>query len=136
MAGHFCTGAPFEEYAKFPAFPNPHIRSNVFLLSRDMLLSNAPRGTPDKLEAFKFESGTESVTNRILQSGHRALVAGADGRSLDVKDWPQSGTFRLGDQSNLLADDNQTRSFDEVNRHQKAWYGEMTWGLRRAHLDI
>ena len=37
---------------------------------------------------------------------------GADGAAFEVSEWPRSGTFRLGDQHNVLIRDNRVDEFD------------------------
>ena len=56
------------------------------------------------------------------------MVVGKDGQSYDIDQWRKSGTFRLGDQDNLLVKDNQTRAYDEMNAASKRAYAVMTWG--------
>jgi hypothetical protein len=123
-------GGPVEFYARFPKFPNPHIRTNAFMLSRHLFLDLCPRHMVSKSETFEFESGRFGLTRRLLQRGLRAKIVGDDGNGYEIEDWPKSNTFRLGGQSNLLVADNQTRSFDIMTEHERQAHVEMTWGVR------
>jgi hypothetical protein len=112
----------------FPHFPNPHIRSNGFALRRDLFGSIAAEVGPSKEEAMHFESGENSLTVRILRRGLRAVVRGKDGGSYDVEAWPESETFRLGKQTNLVLTDNQSRNFDSMTEGTKLTHARVTWG--------
>ena len=112
----------------FPKFPNPHIRSNGFMIDRRRFLSLKGLDIKTKLEACSFESGAESMTRQILRQGMSAIVVGRSGQRFDVGDWSRSGTFRLGNQSNLLLADNQCRQFDRMTPGTKATHARMTWG--------
>ncbi len=112
----------------FPTFPNPHVRSNGFMIRRRRLLELDFRSVETKIDACLFESGREGLTSRLTRSGLKALVVGRDGVGYDLCDWSQSGTFRLGDQENLLLSDNQTRNFAAMSPGAKATHVRMTWG--------
>jgi glycosyltransferase involved in cell wall biosynthesis len=112
----------------FPSFPNPHIRSNAFGISRQLLLDFGFRLAPTKNDANRFESGADSLTRRIRASGKRAVIVGADGVGYDVEDWPKSGTFRLGHQENVLVADNQVRAFEASSAWERAAISLMSWG--------
>jgi hypothetical protein len=123
-------GGPVEFCARFPKFPNPHIRTNAFMLSRNLFLDLCPREMVAKSDTFEFESGMFGLTRRLLQRGLRAKIVGDDGIGYEIEDWPKSNTFRLGGQSNLLVADNQTRTFDIMTEHEREANVEMTWGAR------
>lgn len=116
-------------YNSFPRFPNPHVRSNGFLLRRDLLLSFGNVGRR-KRDAYEFESGREGMTARVRNSGLAALMVGADGHAYDVPQWPQSRIFRSGSQANLLIADNQTKAFMALSSEERDGYSCMTWGDR------
>src|SRR3954453_4696434 len=84
----------------FPAHPNPHLRTNGFLLSRELLLRLEGSRVFSKRAAFLFESGMNSMTNQILQRGLQVFIVGRDGKAYAPAQWPVSGTFRLGMQPN------------------------------------
>ncbi|MGE3541421.1 MAG: hypothetical protein AB7N91_28805 [Candidatus Tectimicrobiota bacterium] len=115
--------------ASFPAFPNPHVRSNAFMLDRATFC----RLTRDyivrtKFDAFAFESGQHSLTRQILARGQEVLLVGRNGRGYAPQWWPTSGTFRLGTQGNLLIADNQTRNFTALRWPEKREFVLRTWG--------
>ena len=126
-------GGPVEFYARFPEFPNPHIRTNAFMLARNLFLDLCPCKIESKNEAFEFESGSSSLTRLLQLRGLRAKIVGRDGVGYEVEDWLMSQTFRLGQQENLLVADNQTRMFNAMTSQERDAHVEMTWGA--GHLS-
>jgi glycosyltransferase involved in cell wall biosynthesis len=114
--------------SRFPPFPNPHIRSNGFMISRQRLLGVESGRLRTKFDACAFESGIDSLTSQIRRKGLRAVVVGRSGQGYDVADWPRSGTFRLGNQENLILTDNQSRDFMEMAPGTRATHVRITWG--------
>lgn len=121
-------GAPELDTRVFPRFPNPHIRSNGFLVKRTRLLSLDLAKVHTKADANLFESGLESLTAQIRRAGLEAVVVGRDGTGYAVADWAQSRTFRAGDQGNLLLGDNHTRAFIGMSEGGRLAHERMTWG--------
>ncbi len=117
-----------KEFRRFPYFPNPHIRSNCFLIDRQLLLKLHFKLKPVKIDCNLFESGAESLSARLQGLGRRLLVVGDNGDAYDVQDWVKSRTFRLEDQSNLLFGDNQTRAFASLFPAEQRILRNMTWG--------
>ena len=87
-----------------------------------------------KKESYLFESGKESLTRQILNKGLKALVVNSDGDRFDVDEWPQSQTFRLGKQTGLLVQDNQTRGFEKLSSMEKELLAYMTWGTSLSYI--
>lgn len=92
-------------------WPNPHIRTNGFMIRRELLLSFGFTPPKDKVGCYAFESGPQSLTKRVLALGLKTLVVGANGVAYDIPDWPISKTFRLGNQENLLLHDRHSRMY-------------------------
>ncbi|MBV9236327.1 MAG: hypothetical protein JOZ94_10895 [Xanthobacteraceae bacterium] len=114
---------------RFPKFPNMHIRSNAFMIDRDVFATIAGQFTfTDKLDAFLFESGPNSMTRQIRSRGLEVLVVGRNGQGYPPRSWPRSDTFRQGGQANLLIGDNQTRHFDTLPLAEQRALGRWTWG--------
>jgi hypothetical protein len=118
----------FRIIGMFPKFPNPHIRSNGFMLRRDRMRLFDGMTMATKDDACFFESGPDSLTARIRRAGQAAIVVGRDGQGYEVDQWPRSATFRLGDQANLLVTDNHGRSFLEMTTENRVTHARMTWG--------
>lgn len=120
-------GGPYYFLREWRAFPNPHIRSNAFLIRADTF--RALRNyVVTKEHAYAFESGPNNMTGQIIRSGQRAVVVDRDGEVFEIDEWPKSGTFRSGNQSGLLVHDKQTRNFMRFNSCERTTLQRMTWG--------
>ena len=113
----------------FPDFPNPHLRTNAFALR----LYDARRffsgiRIRDKVQAWRFESGPDSLTRRVFSAALTCLVVGRDGRGYEPSSWIHSETFRQGLQSNLLIADNVTRAYFEMSAGDRNMAVLRTWG--------
>lgn len=113
--------------ARYPAFPNPHIRTNGFLISRDLLLQLKGMTPRSKAEAWRFENFRHNMTRQIQARGLRPLVVGKDGAGYEIDDWPRSNTYRQGDQSNLLLTDNRTQDYDEATNAERCSFWIWAW---------
>lgn len=110
----------------FARFPNPHIRSNGFIVRRtDFLRFNVE---PTKKSTYGFESGPNGLSITMLHEGKRLVLVDRNGRCLEPDQWPTSGCFRSGNQENLMIADNQTRSFDGLTQPEKDTHLLMSWG--------
>lgn len=119
----------FADFRRFPAFPNPHIRSSGFMVRRDRLLMHfEPSQIRTKLDACAFESGHESLTTLLRRAGLAAIVVANDGQGYDVPDWWRSGTFRLGNQPKLILTDNRSREFVAMPPGERSLHVRLTWG--------
>ncbi|PWU12446.1 MAG: hypothetical protein C5B49_16380 [Bdellovibrio sp.] len=117
----------------FPWFPNYHLRTNAFVISRDVALKIKVPKMKEKFDAYRFESGKNGLTAQILEMGLRPVVVGRDGIFYDKEDWWRSNTFRQPHQSNLLVADNQTEIFASACPIEKAAMSRRAW---RHHTQI
>ncbi len=116
----------------FPAFPNVHVRSNAFMLDRELFCSAfAGAVIRDKMDTYLVESGPDSLTQRVLSYDLNVLIVGRNGRGYPPRWWPTSDTFRQGAQTNLLIADNQTRNFAVASWNEKRRIVQRTWGPYR-----
>ena len=121
----------------FPAFPNPHLRTNGFMLDVALLHAiTADVAIEGRRDAFMFESGALSMTNRVLARDLRVLTVGRNGRGYDIDWWPWSDGFRQGRQTNLLVGDNQTRHFDALQRPERDLLAGQSWGVYRSRSTL
>ena len=119
---------PLYAMDRFPRFPNPHIRSNAFMMKRELLVSFNFDMDDTKLACIEFESGPNSLSAKVQNRGLQAVVVGANGNMYSVEQWPLSDTFRLGDQSNVLIADNRVREFEAFDENEKNRLRVMSWG--------
>ncbi len=119
----------------FDPFPNYHVRTNAFMMSRKVMRAVWPGAILTKRGAYLFENGKRSLTHRIQQMGLKVLVVGKNGQAYSREDWPASNTFRQGQQSNLLVADNQTRLYANADLETKAFLSRLAWGEIPNRLD-
>lgn len=112
----------------FPPFPNPHIRTNAFMIRPELLRTLDVPPVRTKAEAYRFESGRRGLTALIRKCGLEAEVVGRNGQSYSIKNWPSSGTFRSGGQSNLLVSDNRTREWASADATRREILTSAAWG--------
>jgi hypothetical protein len=113
---------------EYPPFPNPHVRTTGFIIERDVLLSLGFDGAIDKRAAYLIESGKNGIAKRLELRGLRMVVVASDGEIFEADEWPRSGTFRLGDQENLLISDNQTRAYQGAWHRLRRRLTRASWG--------
>lgn len=111
----------------YPPFPNPHLRTNGFVIARDTVLRLKLPKFVTKPDTSIFESGWGNLSRQIWKMGLKVLVVGADGQSHDVQDWASSGTFWAGNQAGLLVADKQTRLFDDASEEYKCQLNREAW---------
>jgi hypothetical protein len=121
-------GAPLHGLENYRRFPNPHIRTNGFIVRRSLLLSLGFNIADSKIACNQFESGPGGLPDRLAERGLRCVLVGADGAAFDVSEWPQSGTFRLGDQHNVLIRDNRVDEFDAFTSSNRERLIQQAWG--------
>lgn len=110
----------------FPGFPNPHVRSNGFMLRTAALMRFASLGLT-KIDCYNFEGGPAGLSATIAREGLELMVVGEHG-AYSVDDWPRSKTFRAGEQDALLIRDNQTETFSEMPPAIRELHRYFTWG--------
>ncbi|MGH2880978.1 MAG: hypothetical protein ACRDK4_15395 [Solirubrobacteraceae bacterium] len=113
----------------FAPFPNPHLRSNAFLLDRELMLGLAWEVSRSKASAWALESGRGSISNQIWERGMKVLIVGRDGVAYPPERWQESATFRSGEQRNLLVADNRTEQYATADPKFKRRLERMAWGV-------
>ncbi len=112
----------------WPPFPNPHLRTNAFMIRRELFLALRVGPLNTKDEAVMFECGWFGMTRQIFEMGLEALVVGRDGRGYPRDSWYDSHTFRSGEQRNLLIADNRTRYYEQADSNWRRGALLSTWG--------
>jgi len=121
-------GGPLSSLGDFRRFPNPHMRTNAFLMRRQLLIDLKFELDDTKLACLQFESGPQGLYARLEQRGLKSILVGADGDTFEVDRWIESGTFRLGDQSNIMVRDNRVRDVDNAPASEREFLRVLTWG--------
>jgi len=115
----------------FPDFPNPHIRTNAFMISRDLMLQikSRPLGSR-KFNAYLLESGRNSITRQVLKKGLRAMVIDRNGMLYKPEEWDKAKVFWISEQENLLVSDNQTQLYASSPASEKHRMSFNVWGIK------
>jgi hypothetical protein len=111
-------------------FPNPHIRTNAFMLERDLALALDWGDANSKASAWQVENGPHGLTRQVIERGLEPLVVGRDGVGYPVDRWREADVFRTGQQANLLVSDNRTRDFAEAQPRWRSKLTRLAWGNR------
>jgi hypothetical protein len=112
----------------FEPFPNPHIRTNGFMIDRATMLALRFDGERKKMDSLRFESGKCGMTRQLLGGGMNVLVVGRDGVGYEIEQWDESRTFRNGEQENLLIADNRTDQYARADETFRAFLRDLAWG--------
>jgi len=108
----------------YDPFPTAHVRTSAFAMERALFLDLKIRCST-KEQCHRFEGGRFSLTNQLRERGLNSIVVGRDGRCYLPHEWQQSGTFRFGEQENLLIGDNRTEQYmkaDEIFRRRLRFF--------------
>ena len=87
-----------------------------------------PKPIQTKFRAYLFENGRNSITNYFIKKGLKALVVDRNGNTYNIQDWPQSKTFWIEEQQNLLVTDNQTTIYQDADKHSRRSMTKLAWG--------
>ncbi len=112
-------------------FPNYHIRTTGFLISRQLLLDLDLWEMREKQDTSRFEAGPDNLTQQVLRRGLVPYVVDRDGVVYGKEDWPRSGTYRAGDQENLLIADNRTNAYLNADSEMRQWLSDLAWANDR-----
>jgi hypothetical protein len=111
----------------YAPYPNPHIRTNAFMIERDRFLALTVRSFNTKFDVYRFESGLDSLTRQIIAQGLRPVVVDRHGDVYELADWKGSGTYWIDDQKNLIAADNRTRDYSGGTARDRARLQAHAW---------
>ncbi|WP_413989765.1 hypothetical protein ACMDCR_28045 [Labrys okinawensis] len=115
------------------AFPNVHIRTNAFLISRKLFLSiEAP--LISKYDNYMLEHGPRSMTNMVIEGGGSVAVVDRNGGVIFPEQWPDRNVFWRGDQELLLISDNRTLEYEVTNPRRRLRFSRCAWGQERSHV--
>ena len=121
---------------KYRQFPNPHIRTNAFLIKRNVFLDSYSKAIVTKEDAYEFEHGRNSLTNKILKVKLKAYIVGENSIGYDIESWNKSGIFWADNQDNLLILDNQTIDYEMGSLERKQYLSLCAWHDPRCILGL
>lgn len=120
---------------EYGRYPNPHIRTNAFMIDRARFLALDTPPFESKSDAYRFERRRRSLTKQIMAERLRPVVVDRRGSVYEVAEWKASSTYCGGRQANLIASDNRTRQYENGSRelrlrlHDYAWAPPSRWTL-------
>ena len=112
---------------KYGRYPNPHVRTNAFMIETDRFVSLHAATFKTKFDVYEFESGRRSMTKQIMAQGLKPVVVDRNGNIYDISEWKSSSTFWMDQQSNLLVADKQTRNYAKGSRELRRWLEDCAW---------
>ena len=115
-------------WALFPGFPNPHLRTTGFLCRRHHFLKLHPPPPWWKLNAMIFESGRWGFSRQLRGKKLEVAVINSDNQRFLWPSWPNSRTYRTGQQEKLLLADNRTHQFAQASPDEQRWLATLAWG--------
>jgi hypothetical protein len=111
----------------FKGFPAPHVRTTGFFTSKEIFTAIKHEVLKDKMRAYFFENGRESMTAQVQRMGYECLLIDKNGNAYSVKDWPLSRLFWNAEQEDLLISDNQTRMYANASEKEKKILRKIAW---------
>ena len=120
----------FFNMINFPLFPNPHIRSNCFMISANDFLNLNLINCEKKIHAWLNESGRKSMTKQLLDKGFKLLVVNNENKKFLISHWKKSETYAVKKQGKLLISDKHTREYMSLNNERKKIYEKNVWGFK------
>jgi hypothetical protein len=112
----------------FDQFPSDHVRTNAFLVPRDVIRAVPAWSFATKIDAWRFESGRRCLLRQVERMGLRAAVVGADGQAYEKERWHESNTFWQSQQQNLVVEDNQSRDYRDGDASRRLFLSLLAWG--------
>jgi hypothetical protein len=112
---------------EYGRYPNPHVRSNAFMIERARFLSLHMPSFAKKSGAYRFESGRRSMTKQIMAQGLKPVVVGRDGTIYDIQEWKAASTYWVGQQANLIAADRRTNQYANGSRDRRTRLQDYAW---------
>lgn len=113
---------------EFGKFPNPHVRTNAFMVERERFINLQFGKLNTKHDAYYFENGKNSMTNQLIQLGYICKVIDKIGKSWNIADCKESKTFWINEQEMLLISDNQTDSYQFADSKMRLKLRKDSWG--------
>ena len=112
----------------FEEFPNFHVRTNAFIIKRELFLKLKFNALLTKSSAYRLESGKLGISRQIEAMGLNLAIVAKDGEVFYKKDWHLSNIFWSGNQGNLMISDNQTDDYEYGSILRKNFLRGCAWG--------
>ncbi len=125
----------YESLNEETPFPNVGIRTNAFMVPRDLFVSLDPGDLSARLGGNLFEAGPNGMTKQIVARGFRPFVVDRFGEYWRSEEWPFSLTYRAANQERLLIADNRTFDYERTNLRKRRALAIRNWGTDSVVVD-
>jgi hypothetical protein len=114
----------------FPKFPNPHIRTNSFLIDRQFFLDyiSLNKLPETKNDCYKVESGVNSLSRYIDNIHGNPGIINCNGTFFPLKNIKHSYLFRGENSDQIIVGDNRTIEYDRASNTNKCSLRYDAWG--------
>ncbi|MCW8914830.1 MAG: hypothetical protein OQK24_03135 [Magnetovibrio sp.] len=126
-AGVVSASGSWETTDDMQQFPNYHVRTNAFMISRELFNNLETWEIHEKHDASLFEAGPKSLTAQILARGLEPYVVDAEGRVWAKEGWQSSQTYRTSEQERLMVRDNRTQAYQDADTHMRTYLNTLAW---------
>jgi hypothetical protein len=110
-------------------FPAVHLRTNAFVIPRELLLELQTGRLDSKRWAYRFESGRGNMTAQLTARGRPPVVVDRHGAVRAGPEWHEGDVFWQARQEDLLVADNQTRQYADGPPFHREVLSKFAWGL-------
>ena len=118
----------FKKY--FHNFPNPHLRTSGFIIKGKNFYEFIKNKTiNNKFDAWKIESGKNSLTYHFKKKGYNLFVVNSDGKKFFEAEWHLSETYNFMSQSKSIFSDKHSRKYLKLETNEKIKSQHITWGI-------
>ena len=120
----------FKLKSNFPKFPNPHIRTVGFLISAiNYIKFHNNNLCNSKFDAWKIESGINSLTNFFIQNKKKVYIVNSDGFKFKINEWHSSKTFNYLHQNKFIISDKHIRKYLKLSKKEQRKSQFLSWGM-------
>ncbi len=119
----------FKYKKNFYPFPNPHIRTTGFFIkgSQYSLFMN-DKSIKSKIDAWKIESGKDSLTNFFKKLNFNIYIINSDGEKFSENKWKESQTYNYLNQKKSIISDRHIRKYNSLDKIEKLKFQTNSWG--------
>lgn len=117
-----------ETRATASLFPTMHLRTNAFVVDRELLLGLRTGTLRTKLATYRLENGRSNLTAQLRAAGRAPVVVDRHGQMFHPPEWSRANVLWQERQQDLLVADNQTRSYAQAPPAHRAVLSGFAWG--------
>jgi len=113
-------------------YPNYSVRSNCYLMDRELYIDFIEKGhkgnlPKDKFDAYKMENGPKGMSNFVIKQDYDFCVVGKNGEIYTKEKFKNSGTYR-SKFKNYIIKDKQIRNYEDADAPMQKLLEKICWG--------